>query len=90
MDDQKNTCMICGVDMGDCNPRQYCCKTYCPEDTQQSQSDDVQLDDIPLNDDVQSDDISMNKCIVCGIDMGECNPRQYCCKTYCPAESIML
>ena len=27
-----------------------------------------------------------NYCISCGIDMGENNPRQYCCKTYCPYE----
>lgn len=27
---------------------------------------------------------SLNCCIVCGIDMGEENPRQYCKKTYCP------
>jgi len=26
---------------------------------------------------------SINRCIECGIDMGECNPRQYCGKTYC-------
>lgn len=25
-------------------------------------------------------------CTICGVDMGECNPRQYCCKTYCPYE----
>lgn len=25
----------------------------------------------------------VNKCIVCGIDIGEDNPRQYCAKTYC-------
>ena len=25
-----NRCLGCGVDMGDCNPRQYCRKTYCP------------------------------------------------------------
>lgn len=25
----------------------------------------------------------VNYCIECGIDMGECNPRQYCGKTYC-------
>ena len=24
-----------------------------------------------------------NLCIECGIDMGECNPRQLCRKTYC-------
>ena len=29
------------------------------------------------------DDLRINKCIECGIDMGECNPRQYCGKTYC-------
>ena len=27
--DDKNRCLICKVDMGYCNPRQYCRKTYC-------------------------------------------------------------
>ena len=26
----------------------------------------------------------INRCLGCGVDMGEFNPRQYCCKTYCP------
>jgi len=26
----KNLCLICGVDMGDQNPRQLCAKSYCP------------------------------------------------------------
>jgi len=30
-----------------------------------------------------------NRCVVCGIDMGECNPRQYCCKTYCSSEPCL-
>jgi hypothetical protein len=30
------------------------------------------------------EDPVINRCIVCGIDMGEDNPRQYCEKTYCP------
>ena len=25
----------------------------------------------------------VNRCLECGIDMGESNPRQYCAKTYC-------
>ena len=25
----------------------------------------------------------VNRCLECGIDMGRCNPRQLCCKTYC-------
>lgn len=25
----KNLCISCGIDMGDCNPRQLCGKTYC-------------------------------------------------------------
>lgn len=29
---------------------------------------------------------SVNRCLGCGVDMGECNPRQYCCKTYCPSQ----
>jgi hypothetical protein len=28
-DDLINKCLACGIDMGDCNPRQYCGKTYC-------------------------------------------------------------
>jgi len=27
----RNTCIVCGIDMGEDNPRQYCEKTYCPE-----------------------------------------------------------
>jgi len=27
-----------------------------------------------------------NFCVSCGENMGEDNPRQYCCKTYCPYE----
>jgi len=26
----------------------------------------------------------INACVQCGVDMGECNPRQYCRKYYCP------
>jgi len=28
----------------------------------------------------------INRCTVCGVDMGPSNPRQYCRKTYCPAQ----
>lgn len=27
---------------------------------------------------------TLSRCIVCGEDLGTENPRQYCCKTYCP------
>jgi hypothetical protein len=27
-------------------------------------------------------------CVCCGVDLGPQNPRQYCCKTYCPEESF--
>jgi hypothetical protein len=27
--DRKNRCVECGVDMGEMNPRQLCCKVYC-------------------------------------------------------------
>ena len=30
---QINLCLGCGVDMGECNPRQYCRKTFCPTNT---------------------------------------------------------
>jgi len=31
---------------------------------------------------------NVNRCIICKVDMGECNPRQYCCKTYCPYSTL--
>lgn len=31
---------------------------------------------------------SLNLCTVCGIDLGEQNPRQYCNKGYCPKQYI--
>lgn len=39
-----NLCLGCGIDMGFCNPRQYCCKTYCPfedEDMDEDINEDV-------------------------------------------------
>jgi hypothetical protein len=29
---QKNLCINCGIDMGECNPRQYCGKWECPNE----------------------------------------------------------
>ena len=29
---ESNYCVSCGVDMGENNPRQYCRKTYCPNE----------------------------------------------------------
>ena len=28
-----NFCIVCGINMGDENPRQLCRKTYCPDET---------------------------------------------------------
>ena len=33
-----------------------------------------------------ADDEIINRCVVCGVDMGSCNPRQYCMKLYCPLQ----
>ena len=37
-----------------------------------------------MNDYFRERYLHLNLCTVCGINMGHCNPRQYCCKTYCP------
>jgi len=29
-----------------------------------------------------------NFCVGCGVNMGDCNPRQYCYKLYCPFEDL--
>lgn len=33
---------------------------------------------------------SKNRCIYCKVDMGECNPRQLCYKTYCPNQELEI
>jgi hypothetical protein len=30
-----NFCVVCGINMGDNNPRQLCKKTYCPRDDEE-------------------------------------------------------
>jgi hypothetical protein len=40
------------------------------------------IENIP--EDGLNDTHTSNLCLGCGVDMGECNPRQYCRKTYCP------
>jgi Icc-related predicted phosphoesterase len=30
IEERKNRCIECNIDIGQCNPRQLCCKTYCP------------------------------------------------------------
>jgi len=54
----------------------------------------IDLDAYPVNEDKIAVDLQqmmsknwttdrINRCLGCGVDIGECNPRQYCCKTYC-------
>ena len=35
-----NLCIACKVDMGNCNPRQYCCKTYCPQEGAETEEEE--------------------------------------------------
>ena len=35
-----NRCVVCKVDMGDSNPRQYCCKTYCPQEGAETEEEE--------------------------------------------------
>jgi hypothetical protein len=42
-----------------------------------------------LNNSIESSDIYINRCIICKIDLGEMNPRQYCEKWYCPFEEYI-
>lgn len=30
----------------------------------------------------------INRCVICNEYLGPLNPRQYCCKTYCPYEGL--
>ena len=37
-----------------------------------------------INSSMEKDESYVNRCVICGVDMGDCNPRQLCMKTYCP------
>jgi hypothetical protein len=54
-----------------------------PEQSQQSpkQTTPTPEEELPT---IDEDGNWINRCIICRVDMGSCNPRQYCCKTYCP------
>lgn len=36
----------------------------------------------------QMEEPEVNRCVICGEDLGACNPRQLCKKTYCPMEQV--
>jgi hypothetical protein len=42
-----NFCLGCGVNLGDCNPRQYCCKLYCPYENADDNVEENIDDNIP-------------------------------------------
>tara|TARA_Y100000389_G_C17315600_1_gene440277 strand:- start:250 stop:453 length:204 start_codon:yes stop_codon:yes gene_type:complete len=52
-----------------------------PESTANNQSDNTNDEDT-FNYTYQDDEIK-NLCLECGVDMGPCNPRQLCGKTFC-------
>jgi hypothetical protein len=47
-----------------------------------------QVDYTSDEEDISADEMA-NVCVICGVDMGDCNPRQFCRKTYCPYESFI-
>ena len=40
----KNRCVRCKVDMGECNPRQLCCKTHCGVYSESENEEDSQTE----------------------------------------------
>lgn len=73
----KNLCVICGTDMGDCNPRQLCGKTHClfpPLDMVESQ--EVSEDGFYLG-------LNTERCAVCNdpVTMGKLCGLIYCLHT---------
>ena len=42
----KNLCTICGIDLGYNNPRQYCGKTYCPQQFEYQDKKDYKANSI--------------------------------------------
>ena len=43
--EEKNRCVECGTDMGQCNPRQYCGKLYCLNSSYETDDESFDLTD---------------------------------------------
>ena len=57
--------------------------SYNPKEQNQNQSaGDVDVNIVNINKCIA------NFCVGCGVNMGDCNPRQYCYKMYCPFENM--
>lgn len=61
------------------NTHNYCTKEKCTFNPKEQ---------IPSAGDADVNKCIANFCIGCGINMGDCNPRQYCYKIYCPFEQV--
>lgn len=57
----------------------YCTKEKCVYSSMNQSTTTSADNDIPL--------CLANFCVGCGVNMGDCNPRQYCYKLYCPYEN---
>ena len=60
-----NRCVGCGVDMGDSNPRQYCCKSYCPNEEYKEYDKKLKVDKWQCGECTITN--NTEKCILCGI-----------------------
>lgn len=52
----------------------------------ESEGEDNEDEDGSLSPEICSSSAHINRCVECGVDMGNCNPRQYCGKTRCIAD----
>lgn len=52
----------------------------------ESEGEDNEEEDGSLSPEICSSSAHTNCCVECGVDMGNCNPRQYCGKTRCLAD----
>ncbi len=76
-----NLCFLCNTDLG--NSAAQLCGKYCCYNALASDSDSESDSDAEAEEDV-------NPCQICGVDMGACNPRQLCGKTFCHRLSGVL
>tara|TARA_B110000967_G_C18820643_1_gene528501 strand:+ start:984 stop:1367 length:384 start_codon:yes stop_codon:yes gene_type:complete len=78
-------CLVFETNSEDQSESDICSNKDIPKVKRDTSINDSNEQIVPDTDTDTEPDI-INRCIICSIDLGVDNPRQYCGKTYCPHE----
>lgn len=83
-------CFLCNTDLGN-SAAQLCGKYYCYNAlASDSEAEECEAEAECEAEECEAEEEDVNPCQICGVDMGACNPRQLCGKTFCHRLSGVL